>query len=103
MRPPGGAIIEGMDEFLKMDVFFLVTTIVVIVVGLLLTFVLFRVWKILGRVEHVAQEVESEAKLVRGDIAQIRTAGKFGFRKTLRFLTRLFIKFADDESKRGDL
>ncbi|HUO50197.1 MAG TPA: hypothetical protein VMU25_01360 [Candidatus Paceibacterota bacterium] len=85
-----------MSEFAKMDIFFFVTTLVVVVLGVIFAFILFRVWKILGRVEHVAQEVESEAQLLRGDIAQMRSAGHFGMKQFWRFLKRMFLRFADD-------
>ena len=63
-----------MNEFAKMDLFFFITTLVVIVIGVMLAFVLFRIWKILGHVEEISKEVSEESTLVRHDIAQLRSS-----------------------------
>lgn len=89
-------MIAAMSEFAKMDIFFFVTTIVVVILGILCAFVLYRLWRILGRVEHVAREVEGEAHLLRDDIAHMRRAGRFGMRQAWRFLKRMVLKLADD-------
>lgn len=69
-----------MDEFAKMDIFFVVTTIAVVVVGLLLSVVLYKLWRILGHVERFAEELSEETKLVREDIAEFRGHVKSGLR-----------------------
>jgi hypothetical protein len=61
-----------MDDFLKMDVFFVVSTVAVLVVTALLAFVLVRVLRILGRVEQISEVVSEEAQLVRKDVADLR-------------------------------
>lgn len=72
-----------MSDFAKMDVFFVVTTIAVIVVALLLSIALYRILRILRNVEHVSQIVSDEGDLVRGDIAEMRMAIKReGFKLT---------------------
>ena len=37
-----------MDQFQQMDIFFIVTTVVVVFVGLLFIFVLYRIWRLLN-------------------------------------------------------
>ncbi len=63
-----------MSDFAKMDIFFVVTTIAVIVVAGLLAYALFKIIKILRNVEHVSQIVSDEGDLVREDIAQMRSS-----------------------------
>jgi hypothetical protein len=61
-----------MSDFAKMDAFFFITTIVVIVIGVILAFILLRVWRILGHVEEISKDVSAESALLRGDIAELR-------------------------------
>lgn len=63
----------NMNEFLKMDIFFVVTTIVAILVGAFLTVALFYVVRILKSVDNVARNVSEESNDLRGDIAALRT------------------------------
>ncbi len=65
-----------MNEFVKMDVFFVVATLAVIVVAVLLALILYRVVKILRHVEHVTQIVSEEGDLIRADVADLRGAIK---------------------------
>ena len=67
-----------MSEFAKMDFFFFTTTVVVIVIGVLLAFVLYRIWKILGHVEEISKEVSDESVLIRKDIAAARSSVRNG-------------------------
>lgn len=72
-----------MSEFAKMDIFFVVSTAAVAVVAVLLSIALYRVLRILRNVEEVSQIVTEEGKLVREDIAQMRTSIKReGFKLT---------------------
>ncbi len=78
-----------MSDFAKMDVFFIVTTAVVVMLGIVVTLILFRVWRILGHVERISQELSEEAALLRGDVAEMRANIKReGFK--LMHLGRLF-------------
>ncbi|MDB5264686.1 MAG: hypothetical protein JWN64_257 [Parcubacteria group bacterium] len=61
-----------MNDFLKMDIFFGVTTVAVIVVTVLLVIVLVWLIRILKRVEHVSELVEEEGEHLRDDIADVR-------------------------------
>lgn len=63
-----------MDEFLKMDIFFVVTTIAVVVMTVLGTLVLIRVLRILKNVEDISLMVEEEGQKFREDIARVRSS-----------------------------
>lgn len=62
-----------MNEFLKMDVFFVVTTIAVAVLGVMLGVICFYVIRILRDVEHVSERVAEESDQLSKDIADLRT------------------------------
>lgn len=88
-----------MSEFLKMDIFFFVSTIAVAVVTLLVILILIRVFHILGHVEEISKIVSEEGNLVRGDIADLRTSiRKEGFKFATiissfgTIIQRIFIK-----------
>ena len=61
-----------MNDFLKMDIFFIVTTLVVVMLGIVVTLILFRVWRILGHVEDISRDISEESALLRNDVAQMR-------------------------------
>jgi hypothetical protein len=61
-----------MDSFLKMDIFFVVTTIAVAVLGVLVAYVLVRVYRILGHLEHISEQAALESDRIREDIADLR-------------------------------
>ncbi len=65
-----------MNDFVKMDVFFVVATLAVVVVACMLGVVLFYIIRILRNVDHVSQIVSDEGDMVRGDLAQMREAIK---------------------------
>ena len=62
-----------MDEFLKMDIFFFVTTVAVIVLAFFTAFVLWRLERVLKNVEHISQQVAEESDDVRRDIDEMRS------------------------------
>ena len=62
-----------MSEFLKMDVFFFVSTIGVIVFVLFGGFILWRVIRILGNVEHISLRASEESDLIKEDIDRLRS------------------------------
>jgi hypothetical protein len=62
-----------MAEFIKMDVFFVVTTIAVVLVGTLLGVALFYVIRILRNVEHVSERVAEESDYIKSDLEELRT------------------------------
>jgi hypothetical protein len=61
-----------MTEFLKMDIFFFVTTIVVLALGVLLTFILWRIERVLKHVEHISEQAALESDAIRQDLAEMR-------------------------------
>jgi len=61
-----------MNQFLEMQIFFLITTLVVVAIGVVLGFVLMRIWRILGHVERISRDVSEESSLLRGDINELR-------------------------------
>lgn len=77
-----------MEQFFKMDIFFVVATIGVVVVVIALLAIAYRVWKILSHVERVAGMLEQEASGVRDDIRNLR--GRLGL--IVSSFTRLFAK-----------
>jgi hypothetical protein len=63
-----------MDEFFKMDVFFVITSAVTILIGVGMGFILWRIWKILGHVERIAGMFEEGTETLKRDITAIREA-----------------------------
>ena len=61
-----------MSDFLKMDIFFAVTTVAVIVVSFVLTLVLIRVLGVLRKIDDVTALVREEGEQLREDIANVR-------------------------------
>jgi len=73
----GRATMRGrMTEFLKMDIFFVVTTVAVVVMTILLVAVLIRVLRILKNIEDISLMVEEEGEHFREDIAELRAGIK---------------------------
>jgi len=81
-----------MNEFLKMDVFFFVATIAVIVVAVFAAYIMWRFQRILKNIEHISEQVSKESDMVREDIAEFRSDLKRG-RGRLRSLFRFLSKF----------
>ena len=61
-----------MDDFLQMNIFFVVATISVAVVGLLIAVALFHLVRLLRTLERIAHDVEGEAKALITDIEDVR-------------------------------
>lgn len=61
-----------MNDFLKMDIFFVTTTSVVFLLGALLIVALYYLIRILKSIDHVAQNVSNESDTVRQDLAVLR-------------------------------
>lgn len=62
-----------MADFLKMDVFFVVTTIAVVAIGALLGVALFYIIRILRNVEHVSERFAEESDNIKSDLEELRT------------------------------
>lgn len=65
-----------MDDFLKMDIFFGVTTVAVLVITVLLALVLIRLLKVLKTVDEVSEIVHEESEQIRDDIREVRATVK---------------------------
>ncbi len=92
-----------MSDFVKMDVFFAVSTFAVIVVAIMLALALYYIIKILRHVEHVSHIVSEEGELVRGDIAEMRSAIKqegFKWGHLARFARKRAASFMGKKSDR---
>lgn len=61
-----------MDEFVKMDIFFFIASIEIVILGALLGFVLWKLLRILRHVEHIAEVAGREADNLREDASYIR-------------------------------
>jgi hypothetical protein len=88
-----------MNDFLKMDIFFAVSTLAVIVVALGVGYLVWRAHRILLHIEHVSEQVSRESDLVRADIAELRTDIKKGKGK-LKSLTSFIGKFNSRHSSK---
>ena len=67
-----------MDAFLKMDIFFFVTTLAVILFAILGSVVLWRLSRVLKNIEHISEQVALESDEIRHDLAEVRTRIKQG-------------------------
>ncbi len=65
-----------MDDFLKMDIFFVVATVAIVLVSVLLAMVLIRLLRILKTVDEVSEIVQEEAEGIRDDIREVRATVK---------------------------
>lgn len=61
-----------MNTLIHADIFFFVTTIVVVVVGLLFVIALIYLIKVLNRIKTIAEQVRDETVLFREDIHDLR-------------------------------
>ena len=91
-----------MNDFLKMDVFFFVTTVAVIALGIVLLFIGIRIMRILGHVERILEMAEQETDLIREDIAQLRSEIRrkgFGMLSMGRFVSKVASRFTKESRK----
>ena len=61
-----------MDPFLKMDIFFVVATLVTLAIGALFVSISWKLWKILGYVERIAKIAGEEVEHLHEDAAYVR-------------------------------
>ena len=92
-----------MNEFLKMDVFFFVTTVVVIALAIVALFIGLKLLRILGHVERIMEIAQKETELIREDIddfrADVRRRG-FGLLSLARFISNLSSNFTKRSRKK---
>lgn len=67
-----------MTEFLKMDIFFVITTLAVIAVGAVLVIVLIRFRRVLGNIERISKNAAEESDALREDIKDLRAKVRAG-------------------------
>jgi uncharacterized protein YoxC len=65
-----------MDEFLRMNVFFVIATIGFVVLAIMVAVILFYVIKLLRTISRVADTVEEEAVALKGDLDEARASIK---------------------------
>lgn len=61
-----------MNEFLKMDIFFFITSVAVVLLALCGAYVAWRVSRVLKHIEHISEQVALESDSIRGDLAGVR-------------------------------
>ena len=61
-----------MNEFIKMDVFFVIATAAVVVGACAVALVTWRFLRILKHIEHVSEQVSLESDSIRADLALVR-------------------------------
>lgn len=83
-----------MSDFAKMDVFFVVTTLAVLLVCALIAVALIRILRILKNVEKVSDIVSEESVRLRSDIQDLRSTVKVeGFKwKSIAKFIRLQVE-----------
>ncbi len=88
-----------MDDFAKMDIFFMVTTAAVLILSMLIGYAVYRLIKILHYLEGISKDVSEEAALLRGDIATLRADAMHEGYKLIgllpvlrRFVQRIFTR-----------
>lgn len=87
-----------MDSLLKSDIFFFITSVVVIIIGIGVVIVVSYIVNILRDVKDVSKTVKEETEEIAGDISQLRTKVKSGIAVVgmSAFFKRLFA-----QSKKG--
>ena len=88
-----------MDAFLKMDIFFFVTTLAVVVLAALATVMLIRLNRILKNAEYVSEQIAAESDAVRLDLAEMRgdiRRGKGRIKSLLGFIDKTAKRVNDD-------
>ena len=62
-----------MNDFLKQDIFFFITTIAVIIVTVLMAILIIYIIKISKNVKYISEKAKTEADLIAEDISNLRT------------------------------
>ncbi len=89
-----------MDEFLKMDIFFFVATVAVVVLAYFAAFVLWRLQRVLKNIEHISEQVAGESDTIRQDLAELRSDVRQG-KGRLKSLFGFLGKFTKRTSKKS--
>jgi hypothetical protein len=88
-----------MSEFLKMDYFFVISTVGFVILGILLIVALVYIIMLLRSLNHIAQIVEDETDAIKDDIDDARASIK---REGINFFTSIgsLLGFARRSGKR---
>ena len=89
-----------MADFLKMDIFFATTTVVVFLLGVFALAALYYAVRILKSLSHIAENVSAESDIVRADLSDLRAKVKSEGMKW-RFVSNLFSNMAERSAKRS--
>lgn len=87
-----------MDQFLKMDVFFFITSVAVGLLAVFGTLVSLKVLRILKNIEHISEQAAIESDNIRLDLAEVRSDIRHG-KGRLKSLLSFFGKTAKRASK----
>ncbi len=91
-----------MNQFVQMDIFFVVTTLVVLAIGVVTVLIMLRIWRILGYVERISREISEESALLRADVAHLRAniqQDGFKFTHFMRFFLGAVGRFGRKKKK----
>lgn len=87
-----------MGDFLKMDIFFLVSTLAVVAFAFFGAVVLWRLARVMKNIEHISGQVAAESDNIRLDLAEVRSDIRRG-KGRLKSLFSFFSKTARRASK----
>lgn len=76
-----------MDDFLQMDVFFVVATVSTILISALVVVILWRLSRILASLERISEQVALESQEIRKDLGDLRRDIRAGKGKIGSFTT----------------
>ena len=77
-----------MNDFMKQDIFFFVTTIAVVLLTLLLAILMIYIIKITRDVKYILQKAKTEADLISQDLSDLRRNMSTGFK--IKYLFNFF-------------
>jgi len=88
-----------MNEFLKMDIFFAVTTAVALLLGFFGAIVLWRLGRVLKNIEHISEQVSIESDNIHQDLSDLRASVRRGAR--MKGLFDFLSKFTKNARKKS--
>ena len=83
-----------------MDIFFFVTTVVVITLGVFSAYIMWRIGRVLKHIEHISEQAALESDIIRVDLAEIRSDIRQG-KGRLKSLFSFFTKSSRKASKKS--
>jgi hypothetical protein len=61
-----------MTEVLQANIFFIIASVVTVVFGLIITLVLYQIYKIVRLIRSIVERLDSASEMVAGDAAELR-------------------------------